>query len=81
MDVVQNHEFALARRRSDWTMVESSSVKQAKEALHRANEALEQRVAERTAALSAALAEKEVLLRRCTTGSRTTSRSSPACSA
>jgi two-component sensor histidine kinase len=63
MDVVQNHEFALARRRGAWVMIESSSVKQAKEALHKANEALEQRVAERTSALSAALAEKEVLLR------------------
>lgn len=63
MDVVQNHEFALARRRGAWTMIESASVKQAKAALHRANAELETRVAQRTAALSAALAEKDVLLK------------------
>jgi len=33
MDVVQNHEFALARRRGAWAMIESASVKRAKEAL------------------------------------------------
>jgi two-component sensor histidine kinase len=63
MDVVQNHEFALARRRGVWTMVESASVKRVKEALRQANEALEARVAERTADLSRALADKDVLLK------------------
>jgi two-component sensor histidine kinase len=63
MDVVRNHEFALARRRGAWTMVESASVKRAKEALREANEELEARVEQRTSALVAALAEKEVLFR------------------
>jgi two-component sensor histidine kinase len=63
MDVVQNHEFALARRRGAWTMIESAGVTLAKAELARANAALEVRVEERTAALSHALAEKDVLLR------------------
>jgi two-component sensor histidine kinase len=63
MDVVRNHEFALARRRGAWTMIESASVKAAKEALRVANAELEARVERRTAALQAALVEKEVLLR------------------
>lgn len=63
MDVVQNHEFALARRRGTWTMIESASVKRAKEALREANEELEARVEQRTADLRSALAEKDVLLR------------------
>src|SRR5918998_941930 len=63
MDVVRNHEFALARRRGAWTMIESASVKRAKEALRQANEELEGRVARRTADLSRALAEKDVLLK------------------
>jgi two-component sensor histidine kinase len=63
MDVVQNHEFALARRRGAWTMIESASVKRAKEALRQANEELEARVAHRTADLSRALAEKDILFR------------------
>jgi two-component sensor histidine kinase len=63
MDVVRNHEFALARRRGAWTMIESASVKRAKEALKQANEELEGRVARRTADLGRALAEKDVLLK------------------
>lgn len=63
MDVVQNHEFALTRRRGAWTMIESASVKRAKEALRQANEELEERVACRTADLSRAVAEKDVLLK------------------
>jgi two-component sensor histidine kinase len=63
MDVVQNHEFALARRRGAWSMIESRSVKLAKEELRRLNAELEDRVAERTAGLAAALAERDVLLR------------------
>jgi two-component sensor histidine kinase len=69
LDVVENHEFALARRRGTWTLLESSALKQAKEELRRANEELEARVEERTVALSSALAEtrqaaadKDVLL-------------------
>jgi two-component sensor histidine kinase len=44
-------------------MVESASVKRAKEALRQANEELEGRVARRTADLGRALAEKDVLLK------------------
>ncbi|HEV7369908.1 sensor histidine kinase [Arenibaculum sp.] len=69
LDVVENHEFALARRRGAWTLLESSALKQAKEELRRVNGELETRVAERTSALSVALdetrraaAEKDVLL-------------------
>ncbi|MFC7538217.1 MEDS domain-containing protein [Siccirubricoccus deserti] len=63
MDVVQNHDFALARRRGAWTMIESASVKRAKEALRQANNELEERVARRTLDLSRAIAEKDVLLK------------------
>ncbi len=63
MDVVRNHEFALARRRGAWTMIESASVKRAKDARRRANEELEARVGRRTADLRRALAEKDVLLK------------------
>lgn len=59
LDVVENHEFALARRRGSWTLLESSALKQAKEELRQANERLEARVAERTTALSTALAETQ----------------------
>jgi len=69
LDVVESHEFALARRRGTWTLLESSALKQAKEELRRVNEELEERVEERTVALSSALAEtrqavadKDVLL-------------------
>src|SRR3712207_7418286 len=58
LDVVQNHEFALARRRGAWAMVENASVKRAKEALRQANGELEARVERRTADLRRALAEK-----------------------
>ncbi|WP_373285210.1 MEDS domain-containing protein [Caldovatus sediminis] len=63
MDVVQNHGFALARRRGAWTMIESGSVKLAREELRRLNAELKDRVAERTAGLAAALAERDALLR------------------
>jgi len=69
LDVVENHQFALARRRGTWALLESSALKQAKDELKRANEELESRVEERTKALSAALeetrrvlADKDVLL-------------------
>ena len=69
LDVVETHQFALARRRGNWALLESSALKQAKEELRRTNEALEARVEERTRALSAALeetrraaADKDVLL-------------------
>ncbi|MGQ9368062.1 sensor histidine kinase [Azospirillum sp. ST 5-10] len=57
MDVVKNHQFALARRHGDWTLIEHGALKRAKEELRRANEELERRVETRTADLSAALAQ------------------------
>lgn len=62
LDVVQNHEFALTRRHGGWTMIEGASVARAKDALRQRNEELEGRVTQRTAALTAVLAEKNVLL-------------------
>jgi len=56
MDVVKNHQFALARRHGDWTLIENGALKRAKEELRRANEELERRVEARTADLSTALA-------------------------
>ena len=61
LDVIQNHDFALARRRGSWDVIESASVKKTKEALLALNADLERRVAERTQALSDSL-EKQKLL-------------------
>jgi signal transduction histidine kinase len=59
LDVVRNHQFAVARREGQWEVLESSSLKVAKEELRRLNVELERRVAERTAALEAALQERQ----------------------
>ena len=59
MDVVQNHDFALARRRGSWTMIETATTRRTKQALTEANDELEVRVARRTADL----AEKNMLLK------------------
>jgi two-component system, sensor histidine kinase PdtaS len=53
LDVVQTHDFALARRRSRWEVIESASAKRSKAALL----ALQ----ERSEALSAALAQQQLL--------------------
>ncbi|WP_257459012.1 MEDS domain-containing protein [Archangium lipolyticum] len=58
LDVVRNHQFAVARREGEWEVLESASLKIAKEELRRLNTQLEQRVMERTAALEAALQER-----------------------
>ncbi|KFE66227.1 MEDS domain-containing protein [Hyalangium minutum] len=58
LDVVRNHQFAVARREGTWEVLESASLKLAKEELCRLNEELERRVVERTAALEAALQER-----------------------
>lgn len=58
LDVVRNHQFAVARRHGQWEVVENSSLKIAKEELRRLNAELERRVVERTAALEAALQER-----------------------
>jgi signal transduction histidine kinase len=58
LDVVRNHQVAVARRGGEWEVLESASMKMAKEELRRLNAELEHRVAERTAALEAALQER-----------------------
>src|SRR5260370_35008092 len=49
LDVVCNHEFAIARRGGHWEIIEAAALKAAKEDLRRANEMLELKVVERTA--------------------------------
>jgi signal transduction histidine kinase len=59
LDVVQNHNFAIARRRGKWEMIENAATKLAKQELLKVNEKLEQNVAFRTADLQEALASVE----------------------
>ena len=59
IDVVQNHDFALARRRGSWTMIETAATKRTKQGLTEVNDELQARVAHRTADL----AEKNLLLK------------------
>lgn len=61
-DVVRNHDFALARRDGEWQRLENSSLKIAKDELQRLAAQLEQRVAERTAELEAALRARDDFL-------------------
>jgi len=62
IDVCAHHQFALARRQGAWELLESSSLKVAKEQLRQANAELEQRVTERTQALNAALQARDEFL-------------------
>lgn len=61
LDVVQNHDFALARRRGAWEIVESASVKKTKDALISLNAELENRVHERTQAVRDSLAQQKLM--------------------
>jgi two-component system, sensor histidine kinase PdtaS len=61
LDVVRNHQFAVARRAGKWEVIEDASLKLARAELERLNVELERRVAERTAALERALADKDTL--------------------
>ncbi|MCU0949465.1 MAG: MEDS domain-containing protein [Burkholderiaceae bacterium] len=62
LDVVRNHEFAIARRNGEWEMLESASVKIAKDALREANAELESRVENRTRALEMAVKRRDEFL-------------------
>lgn len=59
LDVVQNHNFAVARRKGDWEMIENAATKLAKQELLKVNEKLEQTVTLRTVDLQEALASVE----------------------
>lgn len=54
LDVVQAHQFAIARRQGEWKVLETSELLRAKAEIQRLNAALEQRVIERTSELVAA---------------------------
>jgi signal transduction histidine kinase len=53
-DVAATHQFAIARRRGKWEVLETPALNQTKEELHDLSRRLEQRVAERTAELATA---------------------------
>ena len=59
LDVLRNHQFAVARRDGQWEVIENAALKLAKDELHRTNRELEQRVAARTSELRSALATME----------------------
>ncbi|MDT5122805.1 MAG: hypothetical protein QOC96_2287 [Acidobacteriota bacterium] len=48
LDVVESHQFATARRQGEWKVIETPELIQAKAEIKKLNEALEQRVIERT---------------------------------
>ena len=54
LDVTRTHQCAIARRNRGWEMVETSDLRQAKAEIKKLNDALEQRVVERTRQLTAA---------------------------
>jgi signal transduction histidine kinase/CheY-like chemotaxis protein len=62
IDVCRHHEFALARRRGTWEVLESASLKIAKDNLRRLNLELESRVEQRTTELNAALRGRDEFL-------------------
>jgi signal transduction histidine kinase len=62
LDVVANHQFALTRRSGEWQVLESASLKAAKEELQRVNVELERRVLQRTAELTHAVAARDEFL-------------------
>ncbi len=62
IDVCCHHQFALARRQGNWELLESSSLKIAKEHLNQLNADLESRVSARTAELNAALGARDEFL-------------------
>jgi len=63
LDVVRNHEFAVARRDRGWEVLESAGYKAAKAELASLNSQLEERVSQQTEALRQELAHRETLFR------------------
>ena len=58
LDVTATHQFAVAKRRGHWQVVETPQLAQAKAEIARLNRELEQRVAERTMQLEAAIVDQ-----------------------
>src|SRR5712671_5022942 len=65
LDVVRTHQFAVAKRRGGWDVIETAGHKQAKAEIKRLNHELEQRVLERTRQITVVNKEltKEILQR------------------
>src|SRR5207253_3020391 len=59
LDVAGTHQFAVAKRRGRWEVVETPQLTQAKAEIARLNRDLEQRVLERTTELEAAIREQK----------------------
>ena len=59
LDVTASHQFAVAKRRGRWEVVETPQLTQAKAEIARLNRDLEQRVLERTTALEAAIGDQK----------------------
>jgi len=59
LDVAGTHQFAVAKRRGRWEMVETPQLTQAKAEIARLNRDLEQRVLARTAELEAAIGDQK----------------------
>ena len=58
LDVAGTHQFAIAKRRGRWEVVETPQLTQAKAEIARLNRELEQRVLERTTQLEAAMVDQ-----------------------
>jgi two-component system, sensor histidine kinase PdtaS len=61
LEVVRNHQFAVARRRGAWEVIEDASLKIARAELERLNGHLDELVRERTSQLEQALRDKTEL--------------------
>src|SRR5205085_6492983 len=59
LDVAGTHQFAVAKRRGRWEVVETPQLTQAKAEIARLNRDLEQRVLERTTALEVAIGDQK----------------------